>query len=144
MRLPPDILRRPARPLANLSEISRREPGEAMERSDEIRQVSKADVECNLADRPAVVDQQTRSAAQAAADEILVRRDPMHPEEEAEKVKDADAGDIGRRLEIDGLVRVRVDPEGGNDRALSIARGGHPRSRDVAARQLREPGREDH
>src|SRR6266404_748641 len=105
-----------------LAEAPRRNARRTMERAHEVREVAEADVVRDVGDRALVFRQEARRAAHARADEILMRRHAEHGGEEAEEVEAGEAGLARRPLEIDLLVRVRLDPEGGVDGATAIAR----------------------
>src|SRR5438552_8323815 len=105
-----------------------------MKGAHEVRQVAEADVERDVGDRALAFRQEAGGAAHARADEILVRRYAEHVGEEPQEVKGAEAALASRALEIDLLIGVALDPEGGVDRAATIARrrrrGGAPEAGD--------------
>src|SRR5215510_10252470 len=60
------------------SKCSRRDTGCTVERAHEVRQIAEAHGECDLGDRALVFGDQPCRAAQARAEEILVRSDSNH------------------------------------------------------------------
>ena len=113
-----------------------------MEGAHEVREVAEPDVEGDVGDRARVLGQQARRVAQAGAHQILVRRHAEHLREEPQEVERAEPGLRGRALEVDRLVRVRVDPERRLDRAAAIARRRLRRSPLPPGDDLDEAGRE--
>ena len=91
-----------------------------------------------------VVGEQARGAAQARADQVLVRRHAEHLGEEPQEVEGAEPGLARRALEVDRLVRVRVDPERRLDRAAAVARAGAPGGCAPARRRPRRSGPRTH
>ena len=57
-----------------LTEAAGRHAGGTMEGAHEVRQVGKADIECDIADWPIVGGQRACGAAQPGAQQVLVRR----------------------------------------------------------------------
>src|SRR5439155_150646 len=78
------------------------------------------------------------------ADEILMRRHAEHGGEEAEEVEAGEAGLARGPLEIDLLVRMRLDPEGGVHGATAIARRGRRRRVPAPGDDVDEAGGERH
>ena len=91
-----------------------------MERADEVRQVAETDVEGNLGDGTFVVGQQARGVTQPRTDEVLMRGDAEHQRKEPQEMKRTEAGFDGGIVEADWLVRMRVYPERGFDRAAAV------------------------
>src|SRR5262245_36749783 len=104
----------------NPAETSGREPGGAVEGAHEVRDVAEADVERDVRDRSSVDGQEGRRAAEPAADQVLVRSHAEDAGEDSQEVKRAQPGLARHRLEIDGLVRVGIDPERRLHRAAAI------------------------
>jgi hypothetical protein len=96
-----------------------------MEAAHEIGQVGEAGFERDLGDRRFVRRQHARRAAQARAQQVLVRRHPDHAREQAQEMPGAQAGLRRGGFEVDVLVCVIVQPQ----RALTARR----RSRAVPA-----------
>jgi hypothetical protein len=92
-----------------------------MEGAHEVGQVAEPDIERHLGDRPRIVGQQARCPAEPGANQVLVRGHAQDPCEESQEMKRAEPELPGYGLEIDRLVRVRVDPQCGFDRAAALA-----------------------
>jgi hypothetical protein len=104
-----------------LPEAARRDAGGAMKRAYEIRQVGKADIQCDIADRPIVRRQRPRGAAEPRPHEVLMRRHTDDAGEQAQEMKRTQAGLPRCPLEVDRLVCIRVEPHRGLDRTPAIA-----------------------
>ena len=91
-----------------------------MEGAHEVRDVTEADVERDVRDRSSVAGQKARRAAEPAADQVLVGSHAEDAGEDSQEVKRAQPGLARHRLEIDGLVRVGIDPQRRVDRAAAI------------------------
>ena len=111
-------LRRPA-------EAARRDAGGAVEGAHEVGEVAEADVERDVGDRA-----RRRRPSRRAAWRSRERTrywcgvTPSTLAKSRRKWNGAEPGLAGRALEIDRLVRVRVDPERRLHRAAAIARAG--------------------
>ena len=90
----------PGRP----AEAAGRDAGRAMEGAHEVGEVAEADVVGDVGDRATVVGQQAGGAAQAGADEVLVRRHAEDSAEQPQEVEGAEPGFGGGRIEIDRLM----------------------------------------
>ena len=110
--------------LRDLAKGTRRDPGRAAKRAYEVRQVAEADVVRDVGDRPGIFRQQTGRVTQSATDQVLVRRDTENRGEEAQEVKPAEANLARGSLQIDRLVRVRIQPERRFDGAAAVTRAG--------------------
>ena len=115
-----------------------------MEGAHEVGQVAEPDIERHLGDRLRVAGQQAGGPAQTGTDQILVRSDAEDAREKPQEVKRAEPELPGRALEIDGLVRVRVDPECGFDRAAAVACPGFRGSLLPSGEDFDEARREQH
>ena len=82
-----------------------------MERAYEIGEIPEPDIERDIGDRTAMLGQQTGGMAQSGADQILVWRYPEHPPEEPQKVEGAEPGLARGAVQVEGLVRMLVNPE---------------------------------
>ena len=109
-------------PRAACAEPARRHAGGAMKRAHEIREIAEADVERDIADRTRIVSEKSRGAAQAGADQILMRRHAEHAREHAQEMECAETGIVRGAIEIERLVRAIVDAKRGLDRAAAVAR----------------------
>src|SRR5262245_63168821 len=107
--------------LRGAAERARRDARRAMERAHEVREIAEADAERDLSDRARVVGQKASRTAQPRAHQVLVRRHAEHLAEQAQEVERAEPRLARGALEVDLLVRVRVDPERRVDRAAPIA-----------------------
>lgn len=116
----------------------RRMAGGTAEAAHEVRQVSEAAVQRHLRHRPRVLGQQPRGTAQAAADQVLVRRDADHAREQAQEVVAAAADLRGGRIQVNRFGAVGVDPVCGPHCAAALARAGLARRGDRAGVQRDE------
>src|SRR5262249_2047130 len=82
----------------------------------------KAYVERDVCDRDCTVGEQLRSAAQASADQILMRGHSDYPGEQPQEMKRAEPRFPGNLLQIERLLRVCVDPQRSMYRAAPIPR----------------------
>src|SRR5688572_7799953 len=128
MKEEPMLGRRAEAVLENLAVAARGTPERAgrdargaTEAAHEVGEVGETDVERDVGDGPVIVGQQPRGMAQAAAHEVLVRRDAEHGGEEAQVVPGAEAGTLGLRGQVDGGSGMRIEPERRLDGTPSIA-----------------------
>src|SRR5688500_18983216 len=103
-------------------ERARRDARGATEAANEVGEVGETDVERDIGDGPVVVCQQPRSMAQAAAHEVLVRRDAEHGGEEAQVVPGAEADALGQGGQVDRGGGMRIEPERRLDGTPPVAR----------------------
>ena len=104
-----------------LPEAARRDTGRAMEGAHEVRQVGKADIECDIADRPIVGRESAGGAAQARTQQVLMRRHADDARKQSQEMKGTQPRLTRGTVEIDGLVRVRIEPERCFNRTPAIA-----------------------
>jgi len=144
-------------PLRQPAEGQRRMAGGTAEAAHEVRQVAEAAVQRHLRHRPRVLGQQPRGVAQAAADQVLVRRDADHAREQPQKVVAAAADLCGGGVQVHRFGAVGVDPVRRTHGAAALARAGlaqrcggtglqrdearRQRHADLVQRQRRAPGR---
>src|SRR5262249_904948 len=102
------------------AEATGRDPGRAVEGAHEVREVTESDVERDVRDRAFVAGQEARGVAEAAADQILVRRHADDVGEDSQEVERAEPGLARHCFEIERLVRVRIDPERRFQRAPAV------------------------
>lgn len=114
-------------------------PGATAEGADEIGEVGEAGFIGDIGDGPVATGQEIGGAAQAGADQILVRRHPEDAGEEPEKVEGAQARHRRRAVQSDGLIGMGIDPQSGLDGAAAVARAGLDGTAPGAAGDIREP-----
>src|SRR5262252_4525146 len=114
--------------LENLAVASGRSPeaarghsGGAVEGADEVGEIGEPNVEGDVGDGARVVGEQAGRSPQTGAHQVLMRRDAEHGRERSQEVKGAEPGRSRRRPEVDGLVRMVVQPRGGLHRAATVA-----------------------
>ena len=83
-----------------LPEAARRDTGRAMEGAHEVRQVGKADIECDIADRPIVSGKRACGAAQPRAQQVLMRRHADDAGKQPQEMKRAQSRLARGALEI--------------------------------------------
>ena len=105
-----------------LTEAARRDAGGTVEGAHEVRQIAKADIECDIADRPIVGGQRACGAAQPRAQQVLMRRHADDAGKQPQEMKGTQPRLARGTVEIDGLVRVRIEPERCFDGTPAIAR----------------------
>src|SRR4029078_538139 len=71
----------------SLTEAARRDAGGAMEGAYKVRQVGKADIECDIADWPIVASQRACGATQPRSQQILMRRHAENAGEQSQEMK---------------------------------------------------------
>jgi hypothetical protein len=105
----------------DLAEAARRDAGGTVEGAHEIRQIAEADIECDIADRPIVGRESAGGAAQARTQQVLMRRHADDARKQSQEMKGTQPRLTRGTVEIDGLVRVRIEPERCFDRTPAIA-----------------------
>src|SRR5262245_40425297 len=95
----------------SLAEAARRDAGGAVEGAHEIRQVAEADIECDIADRPIVGGQRAGGAAQPRTQQVLMRRHADDARKQSQEMKRTQPRLTRGTVEIDGLMRVSIEPE---------------------------------
>src|SRR4051794_36865544 len=108
----------------SLSELTRRNSGRPMERSNEVREIVEPHVERHVGDRGGALSQQPRRPPQPGPDQVLVGRHAERPRERPQEVVRAQARLRGRPRQIDRLVGVLVQPERRFYRSAAVARAG--------------------
>ena len=88
----------------------------------------------------AIVGQQTGRMTQPRAHQILVRRNAEHAREQPQEMERADAGLPAAPVQIDLLMRMRIDPQRGFDRAAPIPGGRSNRLARAAWKPPRQNG----
>ena len=126
------------------SEAARGDAGGAMEGAHEVREVGEARGVGHVGDRAVVLAEEPGGAAQAGADQVLMRGHAEDLAEGAQEMEGREARVARRVLEVDRLVGVGVDPERRLDRASAIAGGGVVRLAGSAGDDLGEARREEH
>src|SRR4029077_7570328 len=130
--------------LRRLTEVSRRNSSGTMKRAHEVGEIGEPDIERDIGDGASVVGQQPRRMAQPGANQILVWCHAENLGEQPQKVKRAETRLPRGALEIDRLMRMRVDPERRLHRAAAIARADSLRFPRLPGNGFHEPACQQH